>query len=225
MKYHLKELIAFYADHANPDDQGPMAAYMKNKFKFLGIRSPQRRELNRSFFREYGKPVKSELFGIVKSLYGLPEREYHYLAMEIAGVFKKKWDREDLDTIEFMMSHNTWWDSIDFIASNLMGSYLLKYSELKAKLNRSYIKDKSLWVRRVALLFQLKYKEKTDVKMLESNILKCCHETEFFIEKAIGWALREYSKKDAQWVETFISKHQLRPLSVREGLKWLKKNG
>ena len=225
MKYPLKKLIKYYADHANSADQDPMEAYMKYNFKYLGIRSPQRSELNRSFFKEHGKPTKEELHEIISTLYALPEREYDYLAMEIAGIFKKKWDKNDLKTIEFMMRTNAWWDSIDFIASHLMGFYLTKFFELKDELNDRYINDKSMWVRRVAILFQLKYKKETNTNILNNNILKCANETEFFIEKAIGWILREYSKTDAIWVRSFISKHQLRPLSTQEGLKWLNKNG
>lgn len=225
MKYPLQKLIKFYADHTNPKDQHAMEAYQKYNFKFLGIRSPQRTELNRAFFREFGKPSKEDLDEIVHKLYTLKEREYDYLALELAGIFRKKWEKEDLKTIEFMIANNAWWDSIDFIASNLMGTYLLKFPERIMELNKRYIDHKDMWHRRVAILFQLKYKGGMDTRLLTHNIQKCAEEKEFFIEKAIGWILREYSKFDPEWVKNFISKNELRPLSVREGLKWLNKNG
>ena len=83
----------------------------------------------------------------------------------------------------------------------------------------------TFWYRRSAILYQLKYKDQTDLEILRNNILICAKEKEFFIEKAIGWILREYSKSDPEWVTSFINENELRPLSVREGMKWIDKHG
>ncbi|MEM7163531.1 MAG: DNA alkylation repair protein, partial [Bacteroidota bacterium] len=203
MKYPLEILLNRYKAKRNFEDAKSMQAYMKGKFSYLGIRSPERRAMNRSFFKEYGKPGKEELNRIVHLLYDSEFREYHYLAMDIAAFFKKKWDFEDIDIIEFMMLNHSWWDTIDFIASHLIGSYLIKFPERTLELNNEYIAHDSFWVRRVAILFQLKFKDKLNSNLMKSNILKCAHEREFFIEKAIGWILREYSKTQPDWVRKF----------------------
>ncbi len=210
-----------YSDLESTEDSMAMKAYLKNKFQFIGIRMPERRALSKSFFKEHGKPKHNELSEIVKVLYSKEQREYHYLAMDIAGFFKKKWIESDLLIIEHMIEKNQWWDSVDFIAVHLVGSYLRKFPELKTELNERYINHENMWFRRVAILFQLKYKEEVDLIMLEENILKCNREKEFFIEKAIGWILREYSKTNPNWVKSLIERTPLRPLSIREGSKYL----
>jgi len=221
MAFPLNELIEIYREKCNEDNAISMKSYMKDRFEFLGIRSPERKALRLAFFKKYAKPSHEELHHIIGQLYNQSEREFHYLAIEIASFFKKKWLVSDIEIIEMMMHQNQWWDTIDFVASHLVGSYCQKFPDYKNELNERYIESENFWIRRVAILFQLKYKDQMDEDILSKNILFCAHEKEFFIEKAIGWILREYSKTNAEWVSHFINENELRPLSKREGSKYL----
>lgn len=221
MKYPIEKLVKDYRENANTSLTKDMERYMKNQFQFLGLKSPQRRELNAAFLRENGKPNLNEITEITQLLWSLKEREYQYMAMDLLKRFKKKWNAEHIDLFEFLIENKSWWDTVDFVAAHLAGSYFEMYPEKLERYNRKWINHDNKWFRRSAILFQLKYKTKTNLKVLVDNIEQTCHEKEFFIEKAIGWILREYSKTDPKWVEKFINKTELRPLSVREGMKWI----
>ena len=221
MKYPIKKLVKVYKENADGSLVYNMERYMKNQFSFLGLKSPLRRELNSAFFKANGKPGIEEIHELSLYLWNQEEREFQYLAMDMLKRFKNKWNDHHIDLIEYLIENKSWWDTIDFVASHLAGSYFQLFPEKRDYYNSKWIGHKNMWYRRSAILFQLKYKEKTDLNMLSDNIHKTKHEKEFFIEKAIGWILREYSKTDPIWVQKFINENQLRPLSVREGLKWI----
>ncbi|MCK5077528.1 MAG: DNA alkylation repair protein, partial [Calditrichia bacterium] len=119
----------------------------------------------------------------------------------------------------------SWWDTVDFIATNLVGPLFEKYSELIIPYTKKWMDSGNIWLQRTSILFQLKYKEKTDFKLIIGFIQQCSSSNEFFIQKAIGWILREYSKTDASTVIEFVKNNKLAPLSEREALKWLKNQG
>jgi len=121
-----------------------------------------------------------------------------------------------------MIRTNSWWDTVDTIAPNLVGHLVKTHHEL-TKLMDQWIEDPYLWIRRAALLHQLRWKEMTDEETLFRYCQKTMHEKDFFIRKAIGWVLREYSKTNPRSVKKFIAKYQsnLSPLSIREGSKYL----
>lgn len=221
MKYPLEKIVKIYRLNANPALVFDMERYMKNQFSFLGIKSPLRRELNAAFIKEQGKPDINEIAQISEYLWSREEREFQYLAMEILKRFKKKWKEEHIHLFEYLIENRSWWDTVDFIAAHLAGSYFDMYPEKIDYYNSKWINHELLWFRRSALLFQLKYKASTDLEILTRNIHKTKHEKEFFIEKAIGWVLREYSKTNPEWVQAFVEENKIRPLSIRESLKWI----
>lgn len=150
----------------------------------------------------------------------MPEREYTYAALDLAVRYRKK--IHHLSFIKTLIETNSWWDSVDILASNVLG-YFLDLSPKHLEAMDQWIQDDNFWVRRSALLCQLKWKEKTDQTRLFAYCKECAHESEFFIRKAIGWALREYSKSEPEAVQRFINENcaKLSPLSLREGSRLL----
>jgi 3-methyladenine DNA glycosylase AlkD len=126
-----------------------------------------------------------------------------------------------MDRIKLLIINKSWWDSVDPLATNITGILCAKYPELVQSHILSWAKSDDIWLARVAVLFQLRYKENTDTELLTLIISKNSHNKEFFIAKAIGWALREYSKTNKEWVKLFLDCNILQPLSVREASKYL----
>ena len=133
---------------------------------------------------------------------------------------KKLFTVEDLDRIEGLITNKSWWDSMDSI-SPIVGYICLKYPNIKEEVIDSWIFSDNIWLKRVSILFQLKYKEKTDREFLAKAIVNNSNTSEFFVNKAIGWALREYSKTDKNWVRDFIKNNELSQLSIKEGSKYI----
>jgi len=199
----------------------PMAAYMKNRFPFLGIKKPRRALIQKESFTKYPLKSEDELIAALQLLWDKPEREYQYTACDLAYKYKKLWTPTMLPVFESLISTKSWWDTVDILASKMVGTLLAQCPELKNEMNR-WIDDKNLWIRRTALIYQLSYKEATDKKRLFEYCTKTMHEKEFFIRKAIGWSLRQYSRTNPQAVKAFISEQKklLSGLSYREAGKY-----
>jgi 3-methyladenine DNA glycosylase AlkD len=136
------------------------------------------------------------------------------------GKFIKKFPRDAIQFLEKLLTTKSWWDSVDSIAP-LAGEMARKYPELIDETMNHWSVDDNFWLRRSAILFQLKYKQQTNEDLLYDYIVKNADSKEFFIQKAIGWALREYSKTNPESVKAFIEGNHLAPLSIREGSKYL----
>ncbi|MCK4653702.1 MAG: DNA alkylation repair protein [Candidatus Cloacimonetes bacterium] len=223
MHNYIRPLVELFRQNANAENAAPMAKYMKNLFPYLGIKTPQRRELLKQFFKEYGVPEISYIKQIILDLWELPEREFQYCAVGILRKFSKKLDKEMIDLFEYLIVHKSWWDTVDGLACWLVGNHFKRFPEFIRPYTEKWMKSGNMWLQRTVILFQLDYKEKTDVELLFENIKKCTGSKEFFIQKAIGWALREYSKTDEAIVIDFVENNKLASLSKRESLKRLKK--
>jgi 3-methyladenine DNA glycosylase AlkD len=145
--------------------------------------------------------------------------------MEFLGKVARKAAPEIISLYEYMIVNKSWWDSVDFLASNLVGPYLMKYPERITELTGEWMRSENIWLQRTCVLFQLKYRDQTDTVLLSSFIEQLKGSKEFFIRKAIGWALREYSKTNPEFVKSFVADQKLSGLSEREALKWLKGKG
>ena len=218
---YIKNLTKEFENNTDPEKAIQMSRYMKNQFDYYGIQAAQRRKLSRSFIKEEGIPIKSELFETLKKLWTLPQREYQYFGMELAAKFRKKPEVSDIEIFEWMILHKSWWDTVDFIASNLVGNYFQTYNQQTNKIMADWLGSGNLWLQRTSLIFQLKYKASTNTELLSRQINALKHSREFFINKAIGWALREYAKTNPDWVRQFVSQTVLSTLSKREALKRL----
>lgn len=197
-----------------------MAKYMKNQFDFLGINKPELKKIEREYFKE----IKNEEYidyDFVNTCYSDSNREFQYIAIDYLINKKKYLTNQDISFIKNLIVTKSWWDTSD-ILYKLMAYLSLKYEDVNQILI-SWSKDKNIWLRRVSIIHQLLRKEKTNTKLLENIIVNNLGSDEFFINKAIGWALRDYSKTNKEWVSNFINKYKdkMANLSVREASKYL----
>ncbi len=225
MTYSIKPLISLYEKHADPQKAAQMRAYMKDQFEYLGLPSPLRRELTKSFFKENGFPDLQEVIPLVEACWKMPQREYKYFALELLVKMKKKLGHDAIHLYERLIPDQGWWDTVDLIAPSLVGYHLLHYPGERAAYVNKWILSGNIWLQRSAILFQLKYRSETDTRLLTSVILRLKDSKEFFIRKAIGWILREYSKTDPDFVVRFVQSQDLSGLSHREALKRIIRGG
>lgn len=218
----VKNLIKVFQKHSNVENKLPMQAYMKHKFEFLGIKSPDRKLLLKDVLNAHKEEVKENSRLFASELYDLPQREYHYCAMEITDKFlKNRYNINDITLIKKLICTHSHWDTVDFIAKNILGNYLLIYPNKTQEIISDFSLSDNMWLNRSAILHQLGYKGKTNSSILFDLCLKQSKSKEFFIQKAIGWALREYAKVEPEPVLAFVKSHQLSSLSQREALKHL----
>ncbi|WP_423800175.1 DNA alkylation repair protein [Neobacillus sp. SAB-20_R2A] len=215
-------LTELFEENRNEENAGPMEKYMKGHFPFLGIKKPLRSELEKQFFKETG--ILKEPFNqdFVWGLWEKKEREYQYTALVYMEKLLSKLDKDDLPFMERLIMTKSWWDTVDAIAPKPVGTIAQVFPKVIEETINGWAVNEYLWLRRAAILFQMKYKEKTDEELLYQYIRENASSKEFFIQKAIGWALREYSKTNPGSVGRFIKGHQLAPLSIREGSKYVK---
>jgi 3-methyladenine DNA glycosylase AlkD len=211
------------ASHANAKNAFQQASYLKNNFIFYGLTTSARREVCKPFLQKAYLPPRKDAEVIVKTLWKLPQRECHYFAQELLVKYQKGFIEKDIRLLEFMIANNSWWDTVDFIAANLVGQYFKLYPDNKKSYITKWISSGNMWLQRTCIIFQLKYKKETDTVLLSQVINNLIPSKEFFINKAIGWALREYSKTNPKWVRDFVSKHTLSNLSKREALRLMDK--
>ena len=214
---------------ANPKLAEGMKKYMRDQFEYLGLQSTERRTILKEVYKntegiESADDVFIDEFAneCLKSKY----REMRYSFTDfLIMYYKKKLNVNNLKKMEEFNIKSKWWDVTDALAGSF-GVIFAADADLQKKKNEEYITHENLWMRRIGILHQLKYKEKTNTDILYGNILKTCSEKEFFIRKAIGWALREYSKTAPHEVVSFIEKHKdkLDAWSKKEGMKYIEEN-
>ncbi|MDQ2179078.1 DNA alkylation repair protein [Marinifilum sp. D714] len=213
------KIVEQFRTNSDEENAIKMSAYMKYRFPFLGLPKPQRDELSKDFLRKVTKGKMID-WNLVNYLWELPEREFQYLALEYLGKLKKQLKKSEISKLEQLIVTKSWWDSVDSLAP-LVGVLCKKYPELKTEVISNWIISSNIWLKRVSIIFQLKFKDDVDTELLSKAIIANTLTKEFFVNKAIGWALRQYSKFNPDWVKEFISTYPLSPLSVREGSKYL----
>ena len=224
MSYPIQPLLDSFAAHADPENAAAMSAYMRDLFPFYGIKKPERAALFKAYLGQYGLPAdEAALHEAVRALWDRPERECHYSACDLLGKQLKKLSPASLGLIEQLIVSKSWWDTVDALTS-YAGTLFQRHPASRDQfLNRWRAAD-DFWLRRAAILHQRHYRTATDADLLFAIIRENLGSREFFINKAIGWALREYSKENGAAVREFIANHDLAPLSAREGAKWLQKH-
>ncbi|MBC8366575.1 DNA alkylation repair protein [bacterium] len=223
VKYVQQELAAL----ADPAKAGPMAAYLKTDMPFYGVQKPDRAKIEKSMLRNFRAATRREYKQAILALWQLPHREEKYLAIHFAANHMDFVDETNLPLYKRLIQEGAWWDFVDGIATALVGVALRKEPDRVWPTMDAWIEDEDFWLRRTAILCQLGFKKETDHRRLFDYCLRRADETEFFIRKAIGWALRDYSYAEPSRVKAFLlkNKDQLSGLSFREGAKQLKKTG
>ncbi len=221
---NIKDIQELYENNRNPENAKKMAAYMKNKFAFMGIPAPLRNNLFKDIQNNLGGINIIDIEPLVYKLWALPEREYQYLAIALILKVKRQLNPSHLEFILELITNKSWWDSIDTLAPHFVGSILSEHPDLRDEYIPIWIKSENIWINRTAILFQLKYKTETDFSLLKSIIDALKNKNEFFVKKSIGWALREYSKTNADLVKEYVQSANLQSLSKKEALKIINKN-
>lgn len=215
----LLQLNAALAPVIDPERAPAMRAYMRDQFDYLGIGTPQRRMAAKPLLKTLAGSGADQLLSHAWKLWELPEREYQYMALDLLALHWKEFDAGHIPQLLEFSRSKSWWDTVDALAS-IIGDVLRHgHDHMDAAL-----KHENMWMRRVALLHQLGWRDKVDATRLFKYALDLSHEKEFFIQKAIGWALRDYARHDAEAVRDFTSeaKSRLSALSYREANKHLK---
>lgn len=223
MHPYTQGIIDLLSGHADREKAVPMKAYMKGVSEYLGIPSPERKELLRQFTKTHGWPAPDTLDQIIPELWKQPFREYQYVGVDLLMRLAKKLTVEQIALIEYTLTMKSWWDTVDMLAANVAAPFFTQYPDLERSKPDEWIATDNMWLQRTAILYQLKSKDETDADRLFSYCRHMADSQEFFIRKAIGWALREYSKIDADAVRQFVANTNLHSLSQREALKWLDK--
>ncbi len=221
MENYINKLELEFKNARNEQHAIAQSAYMRNLFPFIGLKSEKRREISKQFLKEIAKIDFEKIPNLIELLWQKPERDFQYFAMDFLEKHSAKFREKDLTLIEYMITEKSWWDTVDLVAAKFAGQYFKLYPEKISEITEKWMVSGNIWLQRSALLFQLKYKNKTDVALLFEYIIRLKDSKEFFIRKAIGWILREYSKTDSLAVVNFVAEAKLSGLSEKEALKWL----
>ncbi len=221
MHAYVASLKTLFERHADPAQAAPMKKYMRDQFEYLGLKGPQQGELMKEFIHRNGLPPLADLDVILRELWSLPEREFQYAATGLLGKFEKELPAKFIRTIEYLLVTKSWWDTVDTITSHTLGVHFRQFPEVCAKYLVKWRASDNFWLRRACILFQLNYKKETDFDLLCEIIRENLGSQEFFINKAIGWSLRQYARTDPKAVKKFVKATPLHPLSRREAMKHL----
>ena len=221
MHPYVRRLKDLFEQHANPAKAAPMKKYMRDQFEYLGIQTPQNTALIRQFTGEYGLPSLDDLDKVLRDLWELPQREFQYVAVGFLGKLENQLPAEFIETIEYLIVTKSWWDTVDSIAGGTVGTHFRRFPRVRERSLAEWRESDNFWLRRTTILFQLNYKNETDFELLCEIIRENLNSKEFFINKAIGWALRQYARTDPKAVKKFVKATPLHPLSKREAMKHL----
>ncbi|WP_437026291.1 DNA alkylation repair protein [Streptomyces sp. enrichment culture] len=216
----LERLTGEYPAAADAERAAGMRAYMKDVAPFLGLTSPVRRSLTRAVLAGLPRPDESDCTAVALHCWRLPEREYHYFAVDYLRRHVTHCSSGFLPVVRHLLTTVPWWDTVDLLAAHVVGGLVAADRGLARDMD-AWIEDEDLWLVRAALLHQLRYKEHTDTDRLFGYCLRQAGHGDFFVRKAVGWCLREYAKTDPDAVRAFVAEHRTRlaPLSVREALR------
>lgn len=207
-------------ENSDPELATQMKKYLRNKFEFYGLKSPERRKSYHDLIKVEKKNKKID-WNFLDQAWSDSHREAQYFVCDYLISLEKYLTFEDIDQIFNYIKSKQWWDTIDSLIKPI-GKIGLR-DERVNDLMLTWSKDNDFWVRRVAIEHQLLRKDKMNIELLEKILENNLNSSEFFINKAIGWALRDYSKTNPEWVREFIENHvsDMAPLSIKEGSKYL----
>lgn len=213
------DLIEVLSKSGNEAQAEKMSKYMKNRFPFWGIPKPELAKIMKPYISATRKnPIDWEA---VFFLWDIEYREAQYVALEYLKAHKKQLQSSDFENIKRLIITKSWWETVDELDACI--GLLVQQDETLAEIVLTWSLSDNIWLRRVSIDYQLQFKEKTNTAFLSEAICNNFGSTEFFVNKAIGWSLREYSKTDAQWVRDFLAKYEdkLVKLSIKEAGKYL----
>lgn len=219
----LSELRERFQNQADPQQARMLKKYIRNQFEFYGLHTPERRSCYKEFLRRE-KQKKQINWNLLNEAWQNEHREFQYFVCDYLIAMKKILTYDDLSKIEKFARSKQWWDTIDSLIKPI--GYLGLHDSRVDKLMLQWSQDSDFWIRRIAIEHQLLRKERMNTELLNQILVNNLNSNEFFINKAIGWALRDYSKTNPEWVRKFIAKNSdnMTNLSIKEGSKYLPKS-
>ena len=216
----LLDLINDLEENRNELLAESMSKYMQDKFRFLGVRGASRTKIYKKYFPEARKSKEID-WEFIENCWNKEEREFQYVVVYYLKAMQKFLKREDISRLKYLIVTKSWWDTVDLLAK-VVGSLVIRI-EGYDQIMLEWSKDNNMWLKRVAILYQLSLKEKVDEIILDKILVNNLGDIEFFINKAIGWVLRDYSKYNPEWVKEFIRKNKdnMANLSIREASKYI----
>ena len=210
--------------HADAMKSQSMKKYMRDKFDFYGLSAPLRKRVCKEYLQQKLSPADTRK--LVTLLWEKPEREFQYFAIDYLEKYLKDLSLDfeaNITCMKDLITRKSWWDTVDSIASKVVGYLVKRNRNLGKAIMDEWIDHENMWLRRTALLHQLFYRELTDEKMLFRFCSVRAHEKEFFIRKAIGWALRQHARTSKSNVRNYLLKNKpsLSNLTFREASKHL----
>lgn len=214
------EIKRVFEENRNDEKAVQMAAYMRDLFPFYGLQTPLRKALCKDLLKAEKKNAKID-WDFLDECYKDDHREFQYLVADYLSNMQKFLTYDDIAHIEKYLRTKQWWDSID--AFDIIVGKIAFVDDKVNDLMLQWSTDDDFWIRRIAIDHQLTRKEKTNIELLEQILINNFGSTEFFINKAIGWSLRDYSKTNPDWVRDFVDTHkdQMSKLSIKEASKYL----
>lgn len=207
---------------ADPAKAQPMADYMKGHFVYLGVAAGDRRQATKAVISAARRMTPDDLIDLARRCWAEPEREFHYLGMEVLRAGADNLRMGDLGAVRELIVATPWWDTVDSLAAWTVGPLVRNHPDLGLEMDM-WIESEDIWIARTAILHQLGYKDQTNTSRLFGYAEQRAEDKEFFIRKAIGWALRQYARVDPDAVRAFVHAHEdsLSGLTKREALRHL----
>ena len=222
MRRIIEDIETAFEKNSNQLFGEKYSAYMRNKFPFYGLNAQKRKEIQKEFFIQLNKIPIANRWDFVFECWEKEERDWQYFAIDWMNSWNKKtYTKEDIFQLEKLIIQKSWWDSVDAIASNILGKWIKVFpKEFEVVLNE-WRADDNFWLHRSSLIYQLKYKNEVDTKLLQDLIHQYKSNNEFFIQKAIGWSLRQLSKSNPERVKEILNQEEIKGLALREASKYL----
>jgi 3-methyladenine DNA glycosylase AlkD len=219
---YLSMVMGLYREAGDPKTAEGQMAYMRHKFAYFGLKAPQWVPIARELMQNQGAYPGEDLKTFVRMCFDEEYREIHYFGLQMLEKRINTLGKEDIAFLEEMICTQSWWDSVDWI-NKLVSIHFQRHPDLQHTIARKWIMSENFWLQRVAIIHQLRYKESTDFDLMKEMILARTDSSEFFVQKAAGWALRQHSRVDPEGVAAFVDEHedQLSSLTKREALKHL----
>lgn len=206
----------------DPSRVEQMEAYMKNHFSFIGVMSGPRKIIYQQLKPRLQPLNPAQTWELIEECWANPYREVQYIGIDhLLASYKKIALETDGPHFTFILTNQTWWDTLDLLASHVVGHFARKYPAAFSELAKDWEASENFWLHRTLLIHQLKYKQQTDLQLLQYYIRTFKSNKEFFIQKAIGWSLREVSKWNPEWVKKVVSEENLLGLARREAMKYV----
>jgi len=220
--YLIEQFHTCFQEHRSEKRAQSMEAYMRNQFNFYGVPAPQRKAIAAMLIDRFTWNDPEDFIRFFDLCWQQKQREFKYLALDLSRRFIKRLDKASVPFFEKKIGQDSWWDTVDGIAPQIIGALLKDSKSLQKEYGCKWIESENFWYQRSAIILQLFYKEKTQFDLMAHCILRRADSKEFFVQKAVGWALRQFAKSEPEVVYQFLQANKIAPLSIREAIKSLK---